>query len=507
MISIGEFARLANVSPRTIRYYESIGLIKSQGRGENNYRYYDKVELAQVSRIKNLQDLGFSLEEVKEILKIDADQYSDSLRRKLSEVDVDLKALQTRKSKILSLLSVSHKIDSNESINDTERKVYMDAIKEEIVANLQNRIGALTSRHLDYLQRDSLFDSTKAEFIRAVQKCVEFAKTHHIKLGPGRGSSPASPVLFALGFTDFDPLKNGLLPERLPTENLDLWIDVEYERGQPFVDFCKEISKNLGFGQINAFKMPLMDIVQNVHQRIGKEIEYEKIDDNSDTVLEPFRKGDVSKIFQIDMSENALIMKYENQMPGYAGLDKITEYFKTQKIHNARDVINITAVWRPYSQDMLHRIALYKMAKDMGFRYSFLPDHLQKLLEPNFGVILYQEEIMQIIQHYTGWSLDRCRILRRDLMRNQKNPESVRDFVEFQALAPTQVATLVKEESPYSFCQPHAFVSWNFTKQTAVLKSLHQNIYYEEIEKWEQKHQLCWDELGIRQKGVSLLQS
>ncbi len=40
----------------------------------------------------------------------------------------------------------------------------------------------------------------------------------------------------------------------------------------------------------------------------------------------------------------------------------------------------------------------------------------------------------------------------------------------------------------------------------SVLKSLHHDLYFSEIERWEQKHGFTWDDIGIRIKGVSLFQ-
>lgn len=69
------------------------------------------------------------------------------------------------------------------------------------------------------------------------------------------------------------------------------------------------------------------------------------------------------------------------------------------------------------------------------------------------------------------------------------------------------VLNLVREESQWAFCLPHAVAFAQFTKQTAVLKSLHREVYFSEIEKFERKHGLTWDDIGIRFKGVSLLQN
>lgn len=80
------------------------------------------------------------------------------------------------------------------------------------------------------------------------------------------------------------------------------------------------------------------------------------------------------------------------------------------------------------------------------------------------------------------------------------------NWIEFQKVAPKQVVGLVAEESKWSFCLPHAIAFAKFTKQTAVLKTLHKIAYFAEVENFEQKHGFKWDDIGIRIKGVSLHQ-
>jgi len=63
-ISIGQLAKLANVSNRTVRYYEELGLIVPQHRGSNRYRYYDESHVDRLRLIKMLQESGFALKEI-----------------------------------------------------------------------------------------------------------------------------------------------------------------------------------------------------------------------------------------------------------------------------------------------------------------------------------------------------------------------------------------------------------------------------------------------------------
>ena len=68
-LKIGEVSGQTGVAVGALRYYESLGLITSQ-RGQNGYRYYAPATVQQVEFIKKAQALGFSLEEIKEVLTV-----------------------------------------------------------------------------------------------------------------------------------------------------------------------------------------------------------------------------------------------------------------------------------------------------------------------------------------------------------------------------------------------------------------------------------------------------
>lgn len=64
----GEIARIAGVSLRTIRYYDTKGLLPPVSHSESGYRYYDKRSLALLQRIMMLKYLGFSLEQIQQLI-------------------------------------------------------------------------------------------------------------------------------------------------------------------------------------------------------------------------------------------------------------------------------------------------------------------------------------------------------------------------------------------------------------------------------------------------------
>ena len=60
----GEFAKKANVTLRTIRYYDRQGILKPSKVADNGYRLYTDADFAKLQKILSLKYLGFSLEEI-----------------------------------------------------------------------------------------------------------------------------------------------------------------------------------------------------------------------------------------------------------------------------------------------------------------------------------------------------------------------------------------------------------------------------------------------------------
>ena len=80
--SIGASARATGTKIETIRYYERIGLLPQPARTGGNYRAYAQLHLDRLSFIRRGRDLGFSLDEVRELLRL-----SDDRERSCGEID------------------------------------------------------------------------------------------------------------------------------------------------------------------------------------------------------------------------------------------------------------------------------------------------------------------------------------------------------------------------------------------------------------------------------------
>ena len=108
----GTFAKLANVTERTSRYYDKIGLLKPSFVAENGYRYYTDEDLFKLQRIVSLKNLGFSLEEIFPMtLKNDKESMIESLNLQIELVDKKINSLTNIKETLLNTKNLFIKND------------------------------------------------------------------------------------------------------------------------------------------------------------------------------------------------------------------------------------------------------------------------------------------------------------------------------------------------------------------------------------------------------------
>ena len=173
----GQFAKLANVSERTIRYYDKIGLLKPSFVMENGYRQYSDLDLLKLQKILSLKHLGFSIEEIfpmvmdntnlKESFELQIDLIEDKISHLQSLKDALKRASQTPDlswNMILSLVQLS-----NEETNIIEQ--YKNA------KNLNDRI----SLHEKY-------STNKQGWFNWLFNQIDFSKVNRLlELGCGNG--------------------------------------------------------------------------------------------------------------------------------------------------------------------------------------------------------------------------------------------------------------------------------------------------------------------------------
>ena len=99
----GQFAKMAGVTLRTIRYYDKIGLLKPSYILENGYRQYCNKDLITLQKILALKELGFSLEEIYPlIIDNDKESFKESLKLQTSLINQKMNHLNNLKTTIKS---------------------------------------------------------------------------------------------------------------------------------------------------------------------------------------------------------------------------------------------------------------------------------------------------------------------------------------------------------------------------------------------------------------------
>jgi MerR family copper efflux transcriptional regulator len=107
LLNIGEAAKRSGVSAKMVRHYESLGLLPAVHRTESGYRQYGDREVHTLKFIRRARDLGFSMAEIAQLLKLwqnrrrssaevhrIANRHVDDLKRKLAEMEAMKRSLE-----------------------------------------------------------------------------------------------------------------------------------------------------------------------------------------------------------------------------------------------------------------------------------------------------------------------------------------------------------------------------------------------------------------------------
>lgn len=108
-LTIGKLAEAAGVGIDTVRFYERAGLIRKPARSAAGYRLYAADEISRLRFIRRAKDLGFSLEEIAELLRLNDGQgprasVRELARRRLDEIERKLGELRALQQSLRTLV-------------------------------------------------------------------------------------------------------------------------------------------------------------------------------------------------------------------------------------------------------------------------------------------------------------------------------------------------------------------------------------------------------------------
>lgn len=93
--TVSQLAKLAGVTPRTLRHYDAVGLLQPSSRGKNGYRYYTQNDLLRLQQILFYRELDFSLEDIEKVLNSPSYSVLESLSKQKRMLQLKQSRLRT----------------------------------------------------------------------------------------------------------------------------------------------------------------------------------------------------------------------------------------------------------------------------------------------------------------------------------------------------------------------------------------------------------------------------
>ncbi|UWF60262.1 MerR family transcriptional regulator [Brucella sp. 2716] len=150
-MKIGELAKRSGLAASRIRFYESIGLLRTVDRRSNGYRTYPEEAVLVLHLIATAQKAGFSLDEIRTLLPPDLDNWEhgaliEVLRRKVADIEALESRLARSKLQLLGLISDIEAKPDDMACADNARRVLSRLMAEEMEAPASQQDEGRTHR-------------------------------------------------------------------------------------------------------------------------------------------------------------------------------------------------------------------------------------------------------------------------------------------------------------------------------------------------------------------------
>ncbi len=167
MLKIGDFSKLGRVTVKALRLYDELGLLKPVEVDRwNGYRYYAAGQLTRLNRIITLKELGFSLEQVAQIMSesVSTEQIRGMLRLKRAEIQQQVESDTAWLAQIEARLRQLEKED-----NMDKSAVVIKKLDPQLVASLREVIPMYQDVVRLHVELDAYF---KARGLREAASCM-----------------------------------------------------------------------------------------------------------------------------------------------------------------------------------------------------------------------------------------------------------------------------------------------------------------------------------------------
>ena len=127
----GQIAKIAQINPETLRFYEKSKLIPAPDRSESGYRLYSEAVLHRLEFIKNAKASGFTLKQIKEMFSIvenqdvDMEDIKHTVDEKIREIDLKISSLEEMRASLINFNN-----NGQQSIQCPHIQAYLNNFKE-----------------------------------------------------------------------------------------------------------------------------------------------------------------------------------------------------------------------------------------------------------------------------------------------------------------------------------------------------------------------------------------
>jgi DNA polymerase III subunit alpha len=258
-----------------------------------------------------------------------------------------------------------------------------------------------------------------------------------------------------------------VIADRKLTEVVPLYKDAAADLLLPSTQFDMYSAENAGLIKFDFLGLKTLTVINRTQKLINKRVKDFKIEDidfEDNKVFELLSSGNTVGLFQVES----------------AGM---REALLQMKPNHIEDIIALVALYRP---GPMSNIPIYNDCKHGRQTPDYLHPLLEDILKPTYGVIIYQEQVMQIAQKLSGFTAGEADILRR-AMGKKKRAELEKQKLGFIAGAlkngitkdvATGIFLKIEPFAEYGFNKSHAAAYAIISYQTAFLKTYYPKEFF-----------------------------
>ena len=233
-------------------------------------------------------------------------------------------------------------------------------------------------------------------------------------------------------------------------EQFPLYIDHSSNLILPSTQYDMYSSENAGLVKFDLLGLKTLTVIDKTLKRLKNKninLDISKINQNDNKVYSLLSKGETTGLFQLES----------------AGM---RDAIKQMKPNRFDDIIALVALYRP---GPMSNIPIYNDCKNGLKEPDYIHPTLKEILKPTYGIIIYQEQVMQIAQTLAGFTAGEADILRR-AMGKKKKAELDRQKERFINGATKKGIT--KDVANYVFTKIEPFAQYGFNKSHAAAYAL-----------------------------------